>query len=246
MKIIVIAAGSGKRLGESTKNVPKYLIKVNEKTIMEHQLDVFKKIPYESFIVITGPHKEKFTLNNITYVEDKNYPQHDILGSLMEARNYISGDVLIVYSDIIFDDNILSKIVESKSDIGIAVDMNWEKAYEGRTEHPRAEAENVLVNGNEILKIKKNITDENNIGEFLGILKLSAKGSEAFVKKFLELEGTHAGRFHDAPSLQKAYLTDMIQELIDSGIKVSPIMISGKWCEIDTRQDLERASRLFS
>lgn len=245
MKIIVIAAGSGKRLGEDTKNVPKYLIKVNEKTIMEHQLDVFEKIPYENFIVITGPHKEKFTLNNITYVEDKNYPQHDILGSLMEARNYISGEVLIVYSDIIFDDNILSKIVESKSDIGIAVDMNWEKAYEGRTEHPRSEAENVSVNDNDILKIKKNITDENNIGEFLGILKLSAKGSKIFVKKFLELEGTHVGRFHNAPSLQKAYLTDMIQELIDSGIKVSPIMISGKWCEIDTRQDLERASRLF-
>jgi len=77
-------------------------------------------------------------------------------------------------------------------------------------------------------------------------LKLSAKGSEIFVKKFLELEGIHVGRFHDAPSLQKAYLTDMIQELIDSGIKVSPIMISGKWCEIDTRQDLERTSRLFS
>lgn len=246
MKIIVIAAGSGKRLGEDTKNVPKYLIKVNEKTIMEHQLDVFKKIPYENFIVITGPHKEKFTLNNITYVEDKNYHQHDILGSLMEARNYISGEVLIVYSDIIFDDNILSKIVESKSDIGIAVDMNWEKAYEGRTEHPRSEAENALVNGNDILKIKKNITDENNIGEFLGILKLSVNGSKIFVKKFLELEGTHDGQFHDAPSLQKAYLTDMIQELIDSGIKVNPIMISGKWCEIDTRQDLERASRLFS
>lgn len=245
MKIIVIAAGSGKRLGEDTKNVPKYLIKVNEKTIMEHQLDVFKKIPYEDFIVITGPHKEKFTLNNITYVEDKNYPQHDILGSLMEARNHISGEVLIVYSDIIIDNNILSKIVESKSDIGIAVDMNWEKAYEERTEHPRSEAENILVNGNDILKIKKNITDEKNIGEFLGILKLSAKGSKIFVKKFLELEGTHVGRFHDAPSLQKAYLTDMIQELIDSGIKVNPIMISGKWCEIDTRQDLERASRLF-
>ncbi|NDB92933.1 MAG: hypothetical protein EB167_09635 [Nitrososphaeria archaeon] len=136
-------------------------------------------------------------------------------------------------------------LADSGTTGGIAVDMSWEKGYEGRTEHPRSEAENVSVNGDDILKIKKNITDENNIGEFLGILKLSAKGSKIFVKKFLELEGTHVGRFHDAPSLQKAYLTDMIQELIDSGIKVNPIMISGKWCEIDTRQDLERASRLF-
>ena len=30
MKIIVIAAGSGKRLGKKTENIPKYLLDVNE------------------------------------------------------------------------------------------------------------------------------------------------------------------------------------------------------------------------
>jgi len=246
MKIIVIAAGSGKRLGENTKNLPKYLIKVNEKTIMDHQLEIFKKIPHEEIIVITGPYKEKFTSGEVTYLEDKHYPQHDILGSLMEARNHIAKEVLIVYSDIIFDSAVFSKIAESKSDIAIAVDMNWEKAYEGRTEHPKSEAENVLIVNNKILKIKKNITDENNVGEFLGILKLSSKGSKIFVNRFLELERDHRGRFHDAPSLQKAYLTDMIQELVDNGIAVAPITISGKWCEIDTSEDLIRASQLFN
>jgi NDP-sugar pyrophosphorylase family protein len=38
----------------------------------------------------------------------------------------------------------------------------------------------------------------------------------------------------------------MIQELIDSQIDVEPIIISGKWCEIDTKQDLEKAQRMFS
>ena len=246
MKIIIIAAGSGKRLGENTKNLPKYLIKVNEKTIMENQLEIFKKIPHKEIIVITGPHKEKFTLNDVTYVEDKHYPQHDILGSLMEAREHILGEVLIVYSDIIFDGDVFSKIANAKSDIAIAVDMNWEKAYEGRTQHPKSEAENVLIVNNKTSKIKKNITDRNNVGEFLGILKLSAKGTEIFVKTFLELEQNHQGRFHDAPSLQRAYLTDMIQELVDAGIDVIPIMINGKWCEIDTSEDLKRASQLFN
>ena len=71
-------------------------------------------------------------------------------------------------------------------------------------------------------------------------------GSKIFVDRFLELEKSHTGNFHDAPSLKKAYLTDMIQELVDFGITVTPILISGKWCEIDTRQDLERASKLFA
>lgn len=248
MKIIVIAAGSGKRVGNETKNLPKYLLNVNGKTIMEHQLDVFNRIQYDQFIVIVGPYKEKFTFRNATYVEDVNYYQHDILGSLMEARNFISGDILIVYSDIIFDYSILSNIINADVDIGITVDMNWENAYRERTEHPRSEAENVsLDNDNSIIEVRKNIVStKNKVGEFLGIMKLSTKGSEIFVKKFQMLEKLHKGPFHDAASLKKAYLTDMIQELIDSNINVKPIIISGKWCEIDTKQDLQRACKMFS
>ena len=48
------------------------------------------------------------------------------------------------------------------------------------------------------------------------------------------------------PSLQKAVLTGMLQELIDSKIIISPIIISGKWYEIDTPQDLEIARKKFN
>jgi choline kinase len=164
----------------------------------------------------------------------------------MAARDYIKDDVLIVYSDIIFDQSIISKIIESKVDIGIAIDMNWESVYVGRTDHPKTEAENVSLENGKILEIRKNISSHKQVGEFLGIVKLSAIGSKIFVDRFVELEKSHVGRFHDAPSLKKAYLTDMIQELVDCSVKVSPILISSKWCEIDTRQDLERAAKLFA
>jgi choline kinase len=125
--------------------------------------------------------------------------------------------------------------------------MEWEKAYAERTEHPRSEAENVSLDNNNIIEIRKNIVStKNKVGEFLGIIKLSTKGSEIFVKKFQMLENSHNGPFHNAPSLKKAYLTDMIQELIDTKIDVKPIIISGKWCEIDTKQDLQRACKIFS
>ena len=38
----------------------------------------------------------------------------------------------------------------------------------------------------------------------------------------------------------------MLQELINQGIKIEPIFISGNWCEIDTIQDLKRAEKQFS
>ena len=164
----------------------------------------------------------------------------------MEAKDVIKNQVLILYSDILFEPKIIEKLLNSKGDISIAVDMNWEKMYEGRTEHPKSEAENVKLNNNKkIIKVKKNIESSNNVGEFLGIIKLSTAGSEIFRKKYEKLAETHTGKFQQAPSLFKAYLTDFIQDLVDLEISVEPVIISGKWCEIDTMQDLKNAEKIF-
>ena len=65
------------------------------------------------------------------------------------------------------------------------------------------------------------------------------------MKIYDEVIKTHKGKFHDADTVSKAYVTDMIQELIDSKIQITPISVKGKWCEIDTMQDLKRAEELF-
>ena len=247
MKAIIIGAGSGNRIGKSTKKTSKALIEINGITIAERQISLFKKNGISDIVIITGPYNDKFDLKNIVYVHDSNYSKHDILGSLMEAKSYIKDDVLITYSDILFDEKILSQVFRLKCDIGIAVDLSWEDAYNTRLNHPKSEAENVLLDNNgRIIQIKKNIQSlDGVIGEFLGLMKLSPHGSEVFVKKYESLQKNQKGEFYDAPSLSKAYLTDMIQELINSQINVTPIIVSGKWCEIDTKQDLDRAKKLF-
>ena len=248
MNAIIIAAGSGKRISDNVSNIPKSMVQINGKPIIEYQLSVLNKVGINEVYVITGPYSEKFTIKNVKYVKDEKYEKHDILGSLMEAKKFLEKDTLVLYSDIIFELKIVEKILSSKEDISIAVDMNWEKNYKGRTAHPKSEAENVELNSNEdIIKIKKNIQNtENNVGEFLGIIKFRNMGSEVFVKKYDELIKNSNGLFHEAPSILKAYVTDMIQELIDSNIKIKPILISGKWCEIDTMQDLKNAEKIFS
>ena len=247
MNAIIIAAGSGKRISNNTKNIPKSMVRVNGKPIIEYQLSVLKKVGINDVYVVTGPYSEKFNIKNIKYVKDKEYEKHDILGSLMEAKNFFEKDTLVLYSDIIFELKIIEKIMNSKEDISIAVDMNWEKNYEGRSEHPKSEAENVELNSKlDIIKSKKNIENvNNNVGEFLGIIKFANKGSELFIKKYEDLVNNNTGLFHEAPSILKAYVTDMIQELINSNIKIKPILISGKWCEIDTMQDLKNAEKIF-
>ena len=206
-----------------------------------------KKIGIEEVVVITGPYAEKFPSIDVNYVNDAKHNEHDILGSLLVAKDYIQGNIVITYSDILFDENVLRQIIQQKCDIGIAVDMDWKQAYEERTLHPLTEAENVLLDDNKnILKIQKNIKSSTDmVGEFLGIIKLSSHGAKILTDKFEYLLANHTGTFHNAASLKKAYFTDFIQELVNSKIVVTPIFISGKWCEIDTNQDLERAQKMF-
>ena len=46
-----------------------------------------------------------------------------------------------------------------------------------------------------------------------------------------------------APRFQVAYLTDLLQHLVDQGTAMAPVFIDGRWREIDTTQDLESAER---
>jgi len=247
MKVIIIAAGSATRLGKLTEKKPKALLEINGKSIIQRQIELFKKYNIDDIIIITGPHKE-FGIPNVTYVEDTNYQNHDVLGSLMTASAFLNGEVLTCYSDILFNEDILKQILNFNGDIGIPIDLDWEKNYVDRTQHPISEADNVILTDTSIIEIKKNISICNSneiIGEFLGPVIFSKNGSKIFVEKYNKLKKTHHGNFHNAISLSKAYLTDMIQELLNDNIKIEPILINGIWIEIDTTEDLAKAQKLF-
>ena len=248
MKAIFIAAGKGSRLGNITKDLPKPLVDINNKSIIERQISLLRKNNVNDIVVTTGYKKEKFTFKNIEYVHNPNFREQEQTGSLMTARSKIVGDVVIMFGDILFEEIILQQILNSKGDIVIAVDKNWEKSYEERHDNPKSEADKVLIKDNKVIQISaKNIevNDDNDVGELLGLIKLSMKGSKILIDQYEKLENSHTGKFHDAVSLKKAKFVDMLQELLSLGTIITPVSIKGKWCEIDTKHDLEIAKKIF-
>ena len=71
MKVIIIAAGSSTRLGNLTEEIPKRLLKINNKSILEIQIQQFKKNGISEIIIITGPHHEKFHFDNVSLINDE-------------------------------------------------------------------------------------------------------------------------------------------------------------------------------
>ena len=249
MRAIILAAGSGLRLGQHTKDIPKSLLDLNGKSILERQISLLREHGVNEIFVVIGYKREKHILKDIEYIFNPRYSETEQLASMMVARTKIFDDVLVIFGDIIFDSQILQQILASNDDIAIAIDLDWEKSYNERPDNPKSLADKVLINQKKIYQIsaKETTLDIENqaVGEFLGIIKLSANGSRIIIKKYEELEKSYVGKFHDADSFKKAKLVDILQELIDSKIEISPISIAGKWCEIDTPNDLERARKIF-
>jgi choline kinase len=247
MKVIIIAAGYGSRLGIQTKELPKALVDINGKSILDRQSELLQRFNLKEIIVVTGPNKDKFTNQTLLYIEDRLYQEHEQLGSLMAAHAHFDEELLVLFSDVLFDQQVLSKVIKSKCDIGIAIDTDWKKGYDGRTQHPIEQADLALVENNNVVNIQKNLNSNNNsTGEFIGIMKLSQLGAKKFLEHFNNLKSSHKGKFQNANSLNKAYLIDMLQDFIEKGETITPIFIDGEWCEIDTPQDLEHARSLFN
>ena len=249
MRAIILGAGSGSRMGQHTKDIPKVLLDINGKSILERQISLLREHGVNEIFVVTGYKQEKHVLKDIEYIFNPRYSETEQLASMMVARTKISDDVLIIFGDILFDSQILQQILSSNDDIAIAIDLDWEKSYNERPDNPKSLADKVLIYQKKIQQISAKITSlsmkNQQIGEFLGVIKLSANGSRIIIKKYEELERSHIGKFHDAASLEKAKLVDILQELIDSKVEIYPISITGKWCEIDTSKDLERARKIF-
>ena len=71
MKAIILAAGEGSRMGKLTQNIPKPLVTINGKSIIERQLSILKQNEILDVIIITGPHNEKFNFKKIRYIHDE-------------------------------------------------------------------------------------------------------------------------------------------------------------------------------
>jgi len=255
MKAIIIAAGMGSRLGKLTKDIPKCMLKVAGKSMLERQVEVLRNKGIDDIIVVKGYKGDKIDLPGITYVENLDWENNNILASLFYAEKYMDGGFIFSYSDIIYDGQIVEKLLTDNTYISIVVDYDWRKRYRGRTLHPVSEAELVLFKDKRDSHALFTGKDKGSIpslckAEFIGLAKFATIGEiilRYVYHKALDYHNAHKDiKFHQAVTFNKAYLTDILQEIIQRGYTVNCVPITNRWIEIDTPQDLERAERWLS
>ena len=246
--VIIIAAGLGSRLKKYTDNLPKCMLDFAGKTLLQRQIEAFKINGLNKISVIRGFKKEKINYPDLTYFENKEYKNNNILNSMMYAEEALNGHVIVSYSDILFEKEVVKRLMESEHDISIVVDIDWRGYYINRKDHPINEAENVIFDANNnVVEIGKIHAVKHDVhGEFIGMLKLSPRGSEIFKKHFHRAKDLYWNKpFQRAKTFQKAYITDIIQDMTDLGVPIHCVIIERGWKEIDTEEDYINALKSF-
>jgi L-glutamine-phosphate cytidylyltransferase len=244
---IIIAAGRGLRMRPLTYELPKCMLNVGGRPLLHATMESMRAAGCDEFVIIVGHLADKIDHGGVTCVVNRHFETNNILHSLMAARDYLDGPVMCSYADIWVEPHIHHDLANTQGDIVLAVDTDWEPYYEGRSEHPLSEAENVFFDETgHVRKIGKHLDPAGagalQCGEFLGLWRLSRAGAALFKDTFLSLDECRQpdSAFQHARGWWQAYITDMVQELVDREHQVRCALIERGWAELDTLQDYER------
>jgi choline kinase len=248
LKAIIVAAGMGRRLRPYTDDRPKCLVEVNGKSILQRQLEAYRAAGVDEVYIVRGYMRESIQIDGAKYFENVDFQNNNILASLFYAEPAMRGGFLFSYSDIVFRPEVVRTALMTEADYALVIDRRWSEAYEGRVNHPVAEAEVARVEGGRVTRVgKKTVPVEQATGEFIGLAHFSANAAEQMKERYhrrkRELEDKPYGT---AARMQVAYVTDLLNDLIDDGVVMRPAFIDGGWREIDTVEDLERAKAVVS
>jgi choline kinase len=254
-KVVIVAAGRGRRLGGSTEEVPKCMVQVGGRPILHWQLRALAAAGIDDIVIVRGYLGNRIDAGGakVRFIDNPDWQSNNILASLMYAQRELAGGFYFSYCDIVYSPSTVAALVAaSRQDVAasLIVDRRWADSYQGRDLHPVSEAELTLVaeqNGEpRVLQVgKQAVPAAQAAGEFIGLARFSAQGAES-IERTWESAREHAGLeapFGRARALRQAYLTDALNAMIASGNRLAPVFIDGTWREIDTQQDLAAAER---
>ena len=115
MIAIILASGTGSRLMPLTNEIPKSLIRIKNKSIIDIEIKNILNSGINRFIITTGYKGDKlkayvkrnYSNIDITFVNNKKYASTNYIYSMWLTRKYINDDILILHGDMVFQNDLL-------------------------------------------------------------------------------------------------------------------------------------------
>lgn len=238
MKVVMLAAGIGTRLGPTTaETVPKVLLRFGGKSLLERHIDIFRRQEISELVLGVGFHHDEIqqeieTLGAQSFartVFNKDYDQGNIVTLSTLRDEFGCGEpVLLMDADVLYDECLVECLINSRHPNCLLID---------RTFVPGDEPVKICVRNGEIVEFRKWLSAEFDFcGESVGFFKFSAEIAEQIM-------------LQTDLSLRQGRVNEPYEETIRDVLLTSPRGtfayedITGMpWIEIDFVTDVERAN----
>jgi len=250
IKVIILAAGQGSRLAPLTNDKPKCMVKLFGKSLLEWQIEKFRKFGIKDISIVTGYKKKLISMDGIKIYHNNNFEKTNMIETLFCAKKEINETVIVSYGDIIFQDNVVQQLIESKDDFSVVIDKEWKRYWDIRFDNPLDDAESLILDSeNNIKNIgQKTVTLEEIQGQYIGLMMFkgnSTKIIKKFYEKMKELSKMGKNPLNSNLPFELSYMTDFLQGLVNEKYKLKAILIKNGWLELDSMQDYEIYNKLY-
>lgn len=244
MQAIILAAGMGKRLGEYTKQNTKCMVEVNGRKLIDRMLCQLSHLHLSRVVMVVGYEAQKlmdYVGNDyrglkIEYVMNPVFDKTNNIYSLALAKDELQADdTLLIESDLIFDDEMLHKLVNHPFP-NLALVAKYETWMDGTM--VCIDADHHIVNF--VTKAAFNYQNVDQYYKTVNIYKFSKAFSQQKYVPFLEAYCKAVGNNEYYENVLR-----IITFLNSQELKALPIE-NEKWYEIDDKQDLDIAEALFA
>lgn len=226
-KAIILAAGRGRRLGASTATRPKCLLRVGPQSLLEHQLDALRAHGVEKTVVVVGycAQAVRTQVNGLAgFIDNQRHSVTNSLYSLWLARDHAQEGFLLLNADVLFDPEVLTRVLASPHPNVLAVERR------GRFDPEEMKVE---LEGDRIRALGKALPAAQAHAENVGVGKFSAQGAR---RLFSEME-----RLLEESKAEREFCPYAFNAIAgELPLHAAPVD-DLPWIEIDFVEDLLRA-----
>ncbi len=241
---IILAASRGSAMGSLTEERPKAMLKVKERPILSHIVDVYNSHGIKDITVVRGFQKDAIDLPQLSYADNDNFSKTSELVSFEKALLEVDPvqDLFVSFGDVLFKPYLLQLMDDFQDEVVIVVDTQWQDSVnkERAADYVHcSEPHSRDSYSHEIfLKDSKEDMDPNIIhGEWMGVVKFSNKMVPALKQAMQKLKVSSdfdVAKFHDLFSF-----------LVSEGHNIRIVYTTGHWLDIDTLEDLLEAGNFL-
>jgi L-glutamine-phosphate cytidylyltransferase len=244
MKGVILAAGQGSRLRPLTEDRPKGMVAVAGKPIIQWQVEMLRNQGIQDIAIVKGYAAESVVDLGLRQFVNVEYESTNMVHSLFCADDFLTGDVIVSYADILYSEHVLNVVATSSEPVSVVVDLDWERYFAERFGDAFEDAESLIMDDTGgITSIGKPApTPEEVQAQYIGLIKLTADGVDFTRSIYADSLASHQPIGWGRRSKQ-AHMTDLLQEAVLRGYRVTAVPIRGGWVEIDTLDDYEIANR---